>query len=423
MTSAPTGVQPGTPPQNLSSLDDFYVPAYRVLLKGVPQPHLEQDILSVTFSDSLTDVDSVDLVVNNWDPGDPIPGQAVQGRFRYHNTNVFDPWQDIEVSMGYYRQGQDNLQQMLVGEISTMSPSFPASGGSTLNVRALSFLHQFRTQQKTLQFKNLTDSEIAKKIVDDINTDVKKKLSKITIQMLQSEVDSNKQQNNEQVRPFLEMHNQYSIVFLMQQSRDIGYDISIDDQVDSSGMRTITFHYQSSAAVLRPAYVLEWGKNLISFQPTLQTARQVNAVTVTGWNVQTKKPISETATRADLVAKGEKVVAPEDLGVTENPLSQKIEIVVDRGFRDPNEAKQVAEKTLRQLAQGFVEAKGKTIGLPDLRAGSKVNIYMYPLDAPPPPPPKDRFSGTYQVTSTTHTINESGYTTDFSCRMEAQISS
>lgn len=427
MASAPTAIQPGTP-QNLSSLDDFYVPAYRVLLKGLPQPHLEQDILSVTFSDSLTDVDSVDLVVNNWDPGDPIPGQAVQGKFRYHNTHVFDPWQDIEVSMGYYRQGQDNLQQMLVGEITTMSPNFPASGGSTLNVRALSFLHQFRTQQKTQQFRALTgraltDSEIAKKIVDDINTDVKKKLTKIRIQMLQSEVDDNIQKNNEQPQPYLEMHNQYPIVFLLQRSRDIGYDISIDDQVDSTGTRVITFHYRSSASVLRPTYVLEWGKSLISFQPTLQTARQVNAVTVTGWNVQTKKPVSQTATRADLVAKGEKVVAPEDLGVTENPLSQKIEVVVDRGFRDPNEAKQVAEKTLRQLAQGFVEAKGKTIGLPDLRAGSKVNIYMYPLDAPPPPPPGDRFSGTYQVTSTTHTINESGYTTDFSCRMEAQLSS
>jgi phage protein D len=423
VVTTPAGLQPGTPPQNLSSLDDFYVPAYRVLLKGQPQPHLEQDILSVTFNDSLTDVDSVDLVVNNWDPGDPIPGQAVKGKFRYHNTHVFDPWQDIEVSMGYYRRGQDNLQQMLVGEISTMSPTFPASGGSTLSVRALSFLHQFRTQQKTMQFRGLTDSEIAKKIVDDINTDVKKKLTKINIQMLPTEVADNKKKNNEQPQPYLEMHNQYPIVFLMQRSRDIGYDISIDDEIDSSGTRVITFHYRSSASVLRPTYVLEWGKSLISFQPTLQTARQVNAVTVTGWNVQTKQAISKTATRADLVKKGEKVVAPEDLGVTENPLSQKIEVVVDRGFRDPNEAQQVAEKTLRQLAQGFVEAKGKTIGLPDLRAGSKVNIYMYPIDAPPPPPPADRFSGTYQVTATTHTINESGYTTDFTCRMEAQVSS
>jgi uncharacterized protein len=424
MATVPTAVQPGTPPKDLSSLDDFYVPAYRVLLKGQPQPHLEQDILSVTFHDSLTDVDSVDLVVNNWDPGDPIPGQAVQGKFRYHNTHVFDPWQDIEVSMGYYRQGKDNLKQMLVGEISSMSPSFPASGGSTLTVRALSFLHQFRIQQKTLQFRNLTDSEIAKKIVDDINTDAQKKVTKITIQMLDKEVEANKTLNKEKPYPYLEMHNQYPIVFLLQRSRDIGYDISIKDETDlNTGMRTVTFHYRSSASVLRPSYVLEWGKSLISFQPTLQTARQVNTVTVKGWNVQTKKPISETATRADLVKNNEKVVAPEDLGVTENALSQKMEIVVDRGFKDPQEAKEVALKTLRQLAQGLVEAKGKTIGLPDLRAGSKVNVYMYPLSTAGSTPPADRFSGTYQVTETTHTINDSGYTTDFSCRMEARISS
>lgn len=418
---SPLGLQPGTPPEGLSSLDDFYVPAYRILLKGHKQPPLEQDIQSVTYRDSLTDVDSVDLVVNNWDPGDPIPGQALQGTFRYSNSHVFDPWQDIELWMGYYRSGADNLQKMMTGEIVTMAPNFPASGGSTLTVRALSLLHQFRTKQKTLQFKNLTDSEIAKKIVDDINTDVKKKLSNVTVQMLQSEVDDNKRQNNEQPNPYLEMHNQYPIVFLMQRARDTGYDISVRDETNvPANKRVITFHYQSSAAVLRPAYVLEWGKSLISFQPTLQTARQVNSVTVTGWDVKTKQPISKTVTRADLVKKGEKLVAPEDLGVQENQLSQKLEITADRGFKDPNEAQQVAEKTLRQLAQGLVEAKGKTIGLPDLRAGSKVNVYMYPIDTMPPA--TDRFSGTYHVTSTTHTVNESGYTTEFSARMEARIS-
>jgi uncharacterized protein len=423
MSSTPSAIQPGTPPQNLSALDDFYVPAYRVLIKGKKQPHLEQDILSVSFHDSLTDVDSVDLVVNNWDPGDPVQGQAVQGKFRYHNSHVFDPWQDIEVSMGYYRGGKVNLQPMLVGEISSMSPNFPASGGSTLTVRALSFLHQFRIQQKAMQFHNLTDSEIAQKIVKDINTDVQKKLSKIKIELPAKEVQDNKTINKEEPHEYLEMHNQYPIVFLMQRSRDIGYDISIEDQTDAStGMRTITFHYRSSSSVLRPTYVLEWGKSLISFQPTLQTARQVNAVTVTGWNVQTKKPISETATRADLVKKNEKLVAPEDLGVAENQLAQKIEIVVDRGFKSEKDAKNVAEKTLRQLAQGLVIAKGKTIGLPDLRAGSKVNIYLYPLSTPPPAG-GDRFSGTYLVTETTHTISDAGYTTEFSCRMEAQIKS
>ncbi|HTB15628.1 MAG TPA: hypothetical protein VK752_28855 [Bryobacteraceae bacterium] len=425
MGSSPIAVQPGTPATSLRELDDFYVPAYRVALKGKNQPQLQQDILSVSYRDSLTDVDSVELVVDNWDPGDPIPNQAVQGSFRYHNTHTFDPWQDIQVWMGYYRKGADNLKLMMTGEIVTMAPSFPASGGSTLNVRALNLLHQFRTQQKTREFTGKTDSQIAKLIVDDINTDIKKKLTHIQIQMLQQEVDDNIQNNREKPIPFLEMHNQYPIVFLMQRARDTGYDISFDDVTDdTTDMRTITFHYRSSTAVQKPTYILQWGKSLISFEPTLQTAKQVGSVTVNGWNVQTKKPISQTVTRADLVQAGDKVIAPEDLSVTENSLSQKLEIVVDRGFKDPDEAKKVALKTLRQLAQGLVEAKGKTIGLPDLRSGNKVNIYMKPGDNQTPPPAnKDRFSGTYTVTSTTHTLNESGYTTDFTARMEPQVSS
>jgi phage protein D len=167
--------------------------------------------------------------------------------------------------------------------------------------------------------------------------------------------------------------------------------------------------------------VLVWGQSLISFQPTLQTARQVSAVTVNGWNVQTKKAISQTVTRADLTS-GVKPIAPEDLGLVDTQLVQKVEVVVDKGLKDPAEAKQVAERTLRQLAQGLVEGKGKTIGLPNLRAGSKVQICMNPLDVNRNPP-LDRFSGIYQVTETTHTFNDSGYTTDFTCRMEAKTSS
>ena len=71
------------------------------------------------------------------------------------------------------------------------------------------------------------------------------------------------------------------------------------------------------------------------------------------------------------------------------------------------EARTVARRRMRQIAQGTVEARGKTIGLPALRAGTKIDVVAL-----------GRFSGLYQVTSTTHTINESGYTTDFSARME-----
>jgi hypothetical protein len=56
----------------------------------------------------------------------------------------------------------------------------------------------------------------------------------------------------------------------------------------------------------------------------------------------------------------------------------------------------------------LVEARGKTVGLPSLRFGVKLDIRG--LGA--------RFSGTYLVTSTTHTIGDGGYTTEFRARMK-----
>ena len=49
------------------------------------------------------------------------------------------------------------------------------------------------------------------------------------------------------------------------------------------------------------------------------------------------------------------------------------------------------------------------MGLPDLRAGQKVRITKLGT----------RFSGTYFVIKTTHTLGDGGYTTKFTARREA----
>jgi phage protein D len=68
----------------------------------------------------------------------------------------------------------------------------------------------------------------------------------------------------------------------------------------------------------------------------------------------------------------------------------------------------MAEDILRDIRNGLIEANGETIGLPDLRAGRKVEIAGL----------GDRFSGIYYVMETTHTISESGYQTRFKARRE-----
>ncbi|MGO9227915.1 MAG: phage late control D family protein [Bryobacteraceae bacterium] len=389
-------------PVNIFEGQDFYVPAYRIVVNA-QELEIESDVISVTYTDSLTNVDSFEMVVNNWDP-DGIPGSPATGAFKYSDTDTFNPWQQVELWMGYYHNGNDELERMLTGEISTMSPNFPSGGGSTLTVRALNLLHRFRTKQETKAYFNKKDTEIAQDLINDIASDLRQKIPQLTLEMDPDEVQQNLAAE-EQI-PYLEMHNQYPIVFLLQRARDIGYELFIEEQ-GTNQQRTVIVHFLETGDVVRHTYVVEWGKSLISFQPTLQTANQVSDLTVTGWNPQTKQPIKVQVTRQDLANEG--VIDPTALNITESELSQKSELVVDHPVQSQAEARMIALKRMRQIAQGLVEARGKTLGTPDLRSGCKLQIAGLGT----------RFSGTYLVTSTTHTIGDGGYTTDFTARMEA----
>jgi phage protein D len=223
---------------------------------------------------------------------------------------------------------------------------------------------------------------------------------------LKLKLDENDYSNNiktEEKIPYLLMNNQFPIRFLMERARDLGYELTMEE-ASQGGNREVTFHYRPTSNVKRKTYILDWGVSLMSFQPTLQCANQVAELTVRGWNPQTKKPIKVTVKRSEI--KG--IVTPSELGVTEPDLTKKVEIVVDRPIQNEAEAKLLATNRLRKIGEVLVEAKGKTVGVPDLRAGSKVEIRGLGT----------RFSGTYLVTGTTHSIGEGGYTTEFTGRME-----
>jgi len=46
----------------------FYVPRFEIRSGGSGiSPQVVRDVISVTYNDSITEIDSVDIVVNNWD--------------------------------------------------------------------------------------------------------------------------------------------------------------------------------------------------------------------------------------------------------------------------------------------------------------------------------------------------------------------
>ena len=83
-------------------------------------------------------------------------------------------------------------------------------------------------------------------------------------------------------------------------------------------------------------------------------------------------------------------------------------MMTNQPVRNVQTAHSVAAARLKSINQELVKGTGSVVGLPELRAGSQV--YLWGLGK--------RFSGRYFVTSTTHTIGMSGYTTQFECRLE-----
>lgn len=354
MTAPTQQAQPIYPGQ------DFYVPAFEINPPGRRLPRdVLHDVMTVTYNDDLTQIDNVELTVNNWD--------ATAMDFKYSDGTTFVPGKELELWMGY--RGRDPLRRVMTGEITSLRPSFPAGGASTMTVTVLNVLHRFRTKQETHAYTDKTDSQIAKIIAGRLGVPV------------------HTQPLNEQPYPYLLQDNQYDIVFLMERARRIGYDLWVEDG---------TLHFQPSENLKRVTYLLTWGKSLIEFQPTLTTARQVGEVTVRAWDRTRRKMITATAKRK-----------PGNEPEIESAFAERAEIT-SVVVANEQEAKRIAEDRLRDIAHEMVKATGSTVGLPDLRAGRRMRIERLGR----------RFSGDYFVTATHHTFSDSGYLTSFDCRME-----
>ena len=388
-----------TVPFEVYKNQNFLVPAFRLLVRDQEVQIPAHDVLSVIYTETENDVDSFDLTVSNWDPGT----SGAQGKFKYSDGDQFAPWQDVELFLGYYRNGADEMRRMLLGEICTMTPSFNASGASTMTVRGLNLLHRFRTKQRTDTFVGKKDSDIARQLINDIDKEIRQTIPNLHLQPDEKELSLNLPK--EAPIPTLEMSNEYPINFLYKRARRIGYEMFVEEPPGGTGKRVVTVHYRRPNMVTRPTYQLEWGKTLISFDPSFQVAAQVDKLTVRGWDPLKAEKISVTVTRADLLSEG--ILDPEqDLKVKSTGAARE-EIVVDETVQNTGEAQLVARRRMRQIAQGMVQGRGRTIGLPDLRAGVKLLLKGL-----------GRFSGYYQVIATTHTLNDSGYVTDFEARME-----
>jgi uncharacterized protein len=368
--------------------ENFYVPHFEVKVAGRGLPDdVIQDVLQVSYKDSVEEIDSFELVVNNWD--------AQKGKFKYEPASqqkyaqLFDPGQKLELWMGYLK----NLRLMLKGEITTLEPNFPEASGSTLTVRGLNVLHSLRKKQHTWSWEKIRDSDIAQELGKQPVADDRPGLG-IEVRLADG------YRNRETEETFVFMNNQYDILFLLERARRHNYALYLE--VD--GITGAQFLYFGPSERVRDVtYELEWGKTLMQFRPTLTTVNQISQVTVRGWDRRTRKPIAG-------IAHLEECDLNRDQTAVARAVQGRHEVITNRPVHTPQDATKMARDILCQQLREMIKASGVTVGLPDLRAGRKLHIKK--LGA--------RFDGEYFITDTTHTVGD-GYRTTFNARREKAV--
>lgn len=385
----------------------FYVPRFEVKIEGVGLPRdILRDVIQVTYRDNIKEIDGFELTVNNWDTqtrtfkyvGSEEEADLSGETEDSHRFRIFEPCnKEVQVRMGYL----DDLQLMVTGSFTTMEPSFTSSAAPTLTVRGLNILHKLRTQPFTTAWTDKRDSEVAKSL-ETMRDPRGGPRFPVPIDI------STEAQAREPVLDYLAQRNQYDIDFLLQRARQRGYVVYL--QPDATGRTNGRLYFgprdvnHSGGVGMRDVtFRLVWGQSLIEFKPTLTTATQARSVTVHGWNRRTARPITQTVTLDDA-----RIRCNRDIHRLLQQCDPRGEIVVTEPVFTPGEARERALAILNNLQHQFVKCEARTVGLPDLRAGMQVEIDGV----------GSRFSGRYFVTETTHTLNDSGYVTQFKAQRD-----
>jgi phage protein D len=261
------------------------------------------------------------------------------------------------------------------GEIIQVEPQF-SYPNIYMTVRAFDRLHRLNRGKYTRDFQQMSDSEIAKKIGEEM------KLKVSTIQ------------STSPVHAYVFQDNETNLEFLQKRAEGIGYTVYVRDK---------ELHFEKpQKSDVDDEIELNWGQDgLMEFQPQLTTLNQHTEIEVRGWDEKTKKAIVARATTGESQPD---ISETDNTGKAQKAGGKSVQLL-STTIRSQAIADQHATAEANRNSGGFVQAEGTCGGNPNIVAGAKIAI----------PNIGDKFKGTYVVTHATHRYNASkSYTTDFS---------
>jgi hypothetical protein len=381
-----------------------YAPEFSLRINGDALPAaLRGAVSSVSYTDGIEGADRVEVTFAN-------PGL----RWLDHPLLAVD--NGFRLSIGY---APDPLEEVFVGEITGVEPTFPSGGMPTIRVTAQDFLQRLTRGTKDRSFLlnipsignfPLPDVAIAALVSgtnllipypDPVGGAISAIMTLATYLAFPqfAQLGVRKQTN------------QSDFQFLSQISKANGWEMYIDHTLDPHGY---VLRFQFLIQDYAPSLTLKWGSSLMEFTPRLTTVGDVFGVSARVWVDSLKMEfvilVSWDYDRASLNLQ----IYPSlvgDLGsVVGKEKADKTLSIKPTGFA------QTPQKILTELLPRLnnrLTGSGSTVGDLRIKAGRVINFEGL----------GQQFSGLYRITSAAHSMDSGGYKTSFQVRKEVWFGS
>lgn len=381
-----------------------YAPEFVVQLNGQPLPSaLKGSISSVTYEDGMQGADRVEVTFAN-------PSL----RWLDHPLLTVDT--PFSLSLGY---APDPLEEVFVGEITGVEPTFPSGGMPTIRVTAQDFLNRltkgtkdraFRVNIPTVGNFPLPDVVVAS-IVSATNLLIPEPDplgGALSVLLTIASFVAFPQFAQVGVR---RQEGQSDFDFLTTIAHDNGWEVFIDHTQSPKG-RILKFQFLIQQYT--PSLALTYGSSLMEFTPRLTTvgdlfgvaarvwvdSLQMEFVLVVSWDYD--RATFNLTVYPSLIGEIDDVLGPEAEG--------KVLSIKPTGYAAA--ARGILTELLPRL-NNRLTGSGSTIGDPRIKASRVIQLNGL----------GDEFSGLYRITSATHTLDASGYRTSFQVRKEVWFGS
>jgi phage protein D len=301
------------------------------------------------------------------------------------DADLFKEGSSVKIAMGYV----DDLRDMIEGEITKITPTFPEGDIPTVAIEGYTLLHRLQGDNKTRTFQQMTDKQIVEKIAQEAKL----------------------QGNSEDTQvkyDYVMQANQTDLAFLRARASRIHFELLVHD-------KQLIFRKAKEAS--GKIYTLLWAQTqqsfaststtlpLKSFTPELDTLQPATQVEYRSYDPATKQAMVSTAGSSD--QNGTMGGTTKGADVSQSAFQrQRRHVHVATPFVSQAEGDQMSRARYNERAMNFVRGSAETVGIPGLRSGQVVELGGL----------GKRFNGLYYVDDATHSISSSGYTTSFNVK-------